>query len=862
MPVQQGLLESTNTNIDFENINSELEHKADRILHNGTDLLKAEFQTLRPTQGYHFLTDSTPSGVFQDPVQVPSYIDRNTSTGAGGAGGYHFAVEYPTTIKTNQIKLFSTTFLNVTPGAGTHSVKVMKDFGTVATQASLLPVPVDVSYVFRNDLSPQQFEYTLDFQEVEGRSWFVTFVVSGADTTEYFDGVTEITIKEVPHPQIAYFRVDGTEASRHSMEEDNLLDITYNKTTSKYYTARFNDTGVGGAALGPDDDFTTVSGETSFNPIRWTEHPIDSTFIRSISNSNLLFTTTAGTGRLTSNYVVSGNYTAELDFDINTLNDPSSFFGMHSLNGDTGRLKYGIGVTARGGNSFYKAAIKNFSNNTSSAELLDLYPDLENVYEGSETWTLTYIVASGHWSVEGSQTGSRAAAQTGEMYTASGISFQISANTEQNNNDSFTFDIDYERTGRTATSGTLNIQRSGSNYTSTQSGGFNETISSEDDKIELFGITDASINVTGDNFTLTPSGSAIYPSIPVFTIEEVDAQGSIVQTIVEKLNVIKDPTKTYNDYIDGGVQLTASNTLLYVKVLNDIYTFSPASPIAGLVDEDTVGVERSQDVIESNKVYSFSYNDTEGGFLAYVYFDEPTDMLQVKTLTSSTTPTPQTKKVFLDLPDWEEQADLGRPYQLYWLSDDNDSLFYIRRHGLGEVNDVKIESTTGVANGTTLFTDSSQNFVSAGVKEGDLVIIDENGYTDNGTYTVVQVTSTTSLILNETLEADTNIDYEIASDGELLSFNTDADQSAFAAVNVDDFTLRAGTSDTSEVTAEVINAWGEALSGKTVNFSVIQGDGAVAPPSDVTDGNGEANTQYTAGSTPGAVTIKASITEI
>jgi len=866
MAVQQGLLDSTNTGIDFENINSDLESKADRILHNGTDLIKAEFQTLRPDKGFHFSINSQANGPYSGAVEREEYIDNDTATGVGGAGGYHFAVEFPTTVETNQIKLYSTTFIDVTQGTGTHKFWVRRDFGTVETQASLITVSVYSSWQFRSDLTPQQFEYTIDFSAAEGspegRTWFITPVTLGSGDPIFFDGVTDIVVQPVPTPQIAYFRVDGTEASRHAMEEDNLLDITYDKTNNKYYTARFNDTGVGGASIGPDDDFTTVSGETSFNPIRWTEHPIDSTFIRSIVNDNLIFATTEGTGRLTTNYVVSGNYTAELDFDINLLTSSGSFFGIHALDSDTGRLKYGIGVTARGGDSFYKASVENFSNNTSSAELIDLYPDFENAYEGTETWTLTYLTLSGHWTVEGSQTGSRTPADTGEMYTASGISFQISANTAQNNNDSFVFDIDYERTGRAASSGTLNVQRSGSNYSSTQSGGFNETINSDDDQIEIFGITDASINVTGDNFTLTPSGSAVYPSIPVFTIDEVDAQGQIVQTIVEKLNIINDPTKSYNDYINGGVQLAVSNTLLYVKALNDIYTFSPSSPIAGLVDEDTVGVARSQDVIEVDDVYAFAYNDTQGGFLAYVYFDVPTSELQVKTLTSSTTPTPQTRKVFLDLPDWEEQADLGRPYQMYWLSDDNDSLFYIRKHGLGEVNTVKITSTAGVANDTTLFTDSSQDFDAADVKPGDIIIINESGYADNGIYTIVQVPTSTSLILGESLSSQTSLNYEVASNAELLSFNTDSDQSAFAAVNVDDFTLRAGTSDTSDVTAEVINAWGEALSGKTVNFSVIQGDGAVAPPSDTTDGNGEANTQYTAGSTPGAVTIKASITEI
>lgn len=862
MPVQQGSLESVNTGTDFENINSEEFSVANRILHNGTDLIKGEFQTIRPDLGFRFTTVSGVGPSFNNAVQTPEYIDNDTSTGAGGVTGYHLAVQYPTTIKTQQIKVFSTLLIgNVNNGDA--YVEVFKDFGTVADQASLINVPVSSSnFVFRNDLSPQQFEFTIDLSdEQEGRSWFITFKNSSDNSEIEIGGITEIIVKDVPHPQIAYFRVDGTEASRYSMEESDILDLTYEHLSGKYYTIRFNDTGVGGANIGPDDDFTEVAGETSFNPIRWTEDPLESSFIRSVVNDRLVFATSAGTGRLSSNYVTSGNYAANLDYGINTLTSSGSFFGIQAVDSDTSRLKYGVGVTA---GTFYKAAIRNFANNTTSADLVDLQPDLNTVYSGVENWTVTFISSSGHWTVNGNQTGSRPPAETGELYSTSGISFQISANETQNNNDSFTFSVDYEEVSRAVTSGTLNFSKSSDNYSSTITGSWTEQVTADDDKIEIFGITDAAINLFADDFTLTPSGAAVFPSIPVFTVEEVDDEGQIQQSIVDKLNVINDPTKSYNDYINGGVQLAISPTRMFVKVLNDIYTFSPSSPIPGLVDENTAGVSRSQDVIEPDEVYSLSYNETEGGFLAYIYFDDSTDELQVKTLTATSTPTPQARKVFLDVPDWEEQADLGKPYQFYWLADDNDTLFYIRRHGLGLVNTVKVVGSAGEANGTTLFVDTSKNFTTAGVKAGDLIIIDESGYADNGTYTITQVATSTSLFVNATLDTKTGINYEIASEAELLSFNTDSDQSAFAAVNVDDFTLRAGVSppDSSTVTAEVINAWGEPLDGKTVNFSVTTGDGAVSPPSDTTDVNGEATTTFLAGTTPGAVTIKASITEV
>jgi hypothetical protein len=95
----------------------------------------------------------------------------------------------------------------------------------------------------------------------------------------------------------------------------------------------------------------------------------------------------------------------------------------------------------------------------------------------------------------------------------------------------------------------------------------------------------------------------------------------------------------------------------------------------------------------------------------------------------------------------------------------------------------------------------------------------------------------------------------------LKRFNVDSSLSAFASINVDDASLRAGTSDTTTVRAEVINAWGDALEGKTVNFIVSQGDGVVSPSSDTTDVNGRATTTYQVGVTPGAVEITAIISD-
>lgn len=103
--------------------------------------------------------------------------------------------------------------------------------------------------------------------------------------------------------------------------------------------------------------------------------------------------------------------------------------------------------------------------------------------------------------------------------------------------------------------------------------------------------------------------------------------------------------------------------------------------------------------------------------------------------------------------------------------------------------------------------------------------------------------------------------FYLKKNGDLYQFNIDTDISAFSAVNVDDYSLQAGTGDVATVTVSVINAWGDPLNGKNVNFQIISGDGVINPPSAVTSGDGEAAVQYTAGIAVGTAQIQTTISD-
>lgn len=89
----------------------------------------------------------------------------------------------------------------------------------------------------------------------------------------------------------------------------------------------------------------------------------------------------------------------------------------------------------------------------------------------------------------------------------------------------------------------------------------------------------------------------------------------------------------------------------------------------------------------------------------------------------------------------------------------------------------------------------------------------------------------------------------------LKEYDMDENDVAFCNVVADDKIMSAGTSDTTDVTATVLNVYGEPMSSKTVTFVVSAGSGAVSPSSDCTNVSGIAETVYTVGATVGTTTI-------
>lgn len=874
MAVQQDQLNASNTGVKFETINND---RVDRLFHNGTDIVKCRFQYPEITesiQGYTSTITETNPRFFKDAAYLfdSAYVPPSNSFKT-----YYYRIKYSRPVTFNVVKFYSSQELLA---ASLNSVVLTSTAGPTISIASR-------SSAFRGDLSPAQFEHTLNLTSnttVQG------LVISIPSPVEAFNVVSEIEVgTSLPKSNIIYFGTDGVQKSSFTAQKSNLIDMCYNPATGNYYTVRYNS--VSGAFYSPDDDFTTPSGSSGFNTDLWDEDLQDTSFFRSITNNNLVFSTTSGKGALYSNAVFPNNYELELDFSITTLTGSSSFFGLHAVEQDTLNLIYGVGITARGGDNYYKACVKSYTDNSAgSFSLRRLAPTLSGVFTGAETWTITYTgTDSGNklFSVVGSVNGTQASASGPNHiinYSNPFIAFEVLASENVAINDNISFIMDYEVASRAVTSGTLNLQKSaGDNFTSAISGVFAEVIPAGPARALVVGSTfNHSVSVSGDNFELVGLGDYFYLNYPTLEIEGVTNQVQVSGNVIEALDVLQsNSVRKYSDIPFGAVQLAVNGAgTLFLKSFDKVYSMAESLNLTGLLTPPGSGVLASvSGLVPAAGVSSLHYSDESGGFLGYVEFDTFLSEVRLKTLQDSTPPIALSRQVFLEVPDFNEtKTNDGVPYQFYLHSVDNTSLFYLRKNGSTELNTTITTGTAGtVTTGSPNFTDATKNFNTLLVKEGDLCIINDSVTANNGTYIITNIPTATSLNLAGPISAgnlintpltnrttwttQASIDYKIMSNAELLQYNLDPDITAFSAVNIDNYSLQAGTGEIGTITAEVINSWGEPLSGKTVTYAVIQGDAVVNPASSVTNASGIATTQLTVGATAGPIQVQTSISD-
>lgn len=678
-----------------------------------------------------------------------------------------------------------------------------------------------------------------------------------------------------------------------------------------------------GTAISPSDDFSTsgISG-FQFDSSKWTES-VSGSFIRSSTENNLVYNTSSGGGMLVFKATGSGNLDFSLDFNAINITGSGNIFGIQA---QSPTMLYGVGVTASGGNNYYyKIAQKNFQNITNGSNITSLSLNPRLLPSGTTPYTVTLLnvlvtgtVSNYIWNLAGGSinttfTGSATSTLTGTQYP---INLTITNSSSAVINDFFSFDTVVTLAPRGVTSGTLNIYRNADVFSSANSATFDETISSGVVDFAIYGTNTALINVKADNFVIT-SGYDGSPPVQTttrdilitttgttyktyLTVDQVLADGTFVKNVVEKLKVheqlvtvtvsgftqtvVSGTTNTITSgsltTIVSGTPINFSTTApciavdpsenLYLTLSGNVWKMPITTPISGvgLVDFNTPGsgITIASGIVPTT-LYSLSYNSTNGGFISYVSYDSLVDEVRIGSILTTTPATTSTRKIFLAIPDWLEHQNASRPYQIFQHGTDNNTQLYLRRHGTTLLNSTKVSGTNGsvASAGASVFTDTSTNFGTTTTKIGDLLILNKTSYASNGTYTITNINGNNLTVTPTISTAATTIPYTVVSNAALLQFNADVNISAFSAVNVDDFNLRAGTTDQATITTQVINAWGDPLNGKTVNYQLISGDGVILVPSSVTSGTspnaGISTSAYKAGANAGTVQIQVTISD-
>lgn len=820
MPIQQDQLVPLRTTVTFEEFNT---LRTDRVIHNGSDFIKLRAGYLNPT----------------NPILTYFTTDGDIASSYTMEEDYVFDISYDRSQdKYYQIRYrFDRTDNEITSTTGIPAITTWND---------------DFSETILG------IEYPLDTGQTVPNNEFL-------NPYRWNPYISPVLKRDTVNDRLIFKRPFGEQNSEEIIKFDgNELAVSSGYTVSIDYNFPFM------------NDLTKADAECDLkitNRFTISGIGIDNPFEREVDYYTVGASTSGGTGRRY-RVAVSG---AD---DITGIN--AIYFGK-------------IAVPSGGGEDLADLATT-FSDDELQVTATCITGAALEASKSNITWDVNYKIGALDITVTG--------AITDPAYSYSNDYFEINLRNETFNDFGwlkctageslgFSYYIDYFTSA--TTTGVLDITRSfaGQNVTySTSLNGAYDITHDSSQQITASGVSDVRLRAASnefenttvyfDNFTVTSgavgeiisvirAGDTSEEDVSYYTIalDEIDNEGQVVSNIVQRLNILPEGGKGNATVLTSFTPLAQSGIVslavddsngAYVKVGEDIYrvnvtgTYNPST----YYTDSSPDIDLSTSILSYSATYSLQYNNTVGGFLQYVEYDDNTHEVRLKTLnvSGSTAPVLSSREVFLDIPDWDEYADTTNPYQFTLHAIDNNTLFYFRRHGTGQLNPSKSEGTDGERIGLNLLVSDSANFILDEVKVGDVVILE-------GTITsfVDQVVSSTTLQLTSSAGAGTDLDYTVSTNADLMQFNTDPSLSAFASVNVDDFSLRAGTSDTTTVRAEVINAWGDPLNGKTVAFIVSDGDGVVTPGSTTTNVSGVANAQYQAGTNPGAVEITATVSD-
>ncbi len=693
MAVQQGQLSPTDTTKDMASYYSDAVVTSvkgvNRAIHNGTQFVRLVLQRPQPITATAF----TASGSVN--IDGPEYINSSfvafTTTGVS-----QITISFGTLVSTTSIVVYSLTAIDTITGNWTVQTSLNNtesEFGDSNFDAAVSAVTSEI--VSTSD-GGNQFKYT------------VTVGIPAVDTTtaglphwrlkhstaDIFDGITEIEILAPLTPTISYFDTDGSLASTFTFEKSDILDAAYDNINGIFYTIRFNDQTTGTSTITLADDFSdgdagTASGTSDFNPGRWTESSTNSAFLR--TGDELSYNVSTGAGQLETTYTLD-DFTASIEVNPQAITTEPMWFVMRALDEDNKTfIQEGVGFEQSPVTSgvFFANSIESFTDSTASCTFRDARPLWHNTSSGTDSFIVAFNGSV--WTVTGTQTGALSDATTGILYdeatdAATPLEFLISCTADPTNGEQFSFDLVTENIKKEPTvTGILVIDRSGADYTTGTVFKTPKTIGTSGNviNIELASNTNGSVNISADDYIIIPAATGTFPDVNVFTVEKTDDEGDLTVSpvVIDSFDVIGDPSKSYNSFLDGRVQIAVTQSgsgggFIYLKVDDTLYKYPNNVSLSS--DDGSSATISTQGQIPKEGTHSLAWTRESGigglPFLTYHEFEDAIDIIHLKTIDKDTLiNTTDTKEILLS----QSGYSITSNFKVFYDQNDFDTLYFV-----------------------------------------------------------------------------------------------------------------------------------------------------------------------------------------
>jgi len=705
--VQQGRLGSTDTTKNMESYYSDTVVSSiddvDRSLHNGTQFVRLVLQNPQATAVFGAAT-STPD----TQVEVPGWRDGLYTT-IGPISPADMMIVYfgGRLVSTTQIIIFSTAAIDTTTGKW-HVSTSLNNLDSEFVATNFIATISTVGEAVISTPAGNQFRYLLDFSAppINATGNGMPYWRILHDDSAAFAFVSEVALKDkvITNSEdelqpfvsvLSFFDTDGAAAGAFEFEKSNILDACFDTPNDRFYTIRFNEDNVGSTETNLGDDFSdaeagSAAGSNNFNPARWVESTANPQFLRDQGSELISHNVSVGNGQLETTYTMAGDFRAEINVNPVSLTNKKRWFAIRALDSDNNTImSEGVGIETSPTTTgvYFASYMSNLTDNSSSGDLREGRPLWHNTQIGTDAFTVAFSGSA--WQVSGTLTGALTDAQTGVLYDEgvdpnTPIEFLIATTSTPNSGEQFTFDLVTASGHKEPPAvGDIGIERISTTWSGLQGvvgPGSPPTVVTDACNIEIFGYADGPITLEADDFVV--SGTETFPQIAVLTVEKTDGEGDVLGVpLIESFDVIGDPSKTYNDFLDGRVQIatTASGLgggFVYIKVNSTLYKY--ANNVALSTESGTNSViSPTIDQIPQDGTSSFAWTKTSsiGGapFLTYLEYESGLDILHTKTINNDTLlNTTDDKEILLDISDYSTNT-----YTTFYDQNDFDTLYYV-----------------------------------------------------------------------------------------------------------------------------------------------------------------------------------------